>query len=149
MPEPLARLKYTKIVFKGWVLIYKAALVHSSIVVGLTLIFAGPVVVVGCLAYPYLHSHYVHPLGRLARQVEIGQSCDLVANRFAKYTQSSATSPEAQHADHILTFDLNFTKEISPSRGLSIHDLSAFDDLQLLVRCSSSNQVAEVLFSGD
>ena len=122
---------------------------HYSIAVGLTLLVAGPALLVGCLAYPYLHNHYVHPLGRLARQVEIGQSCDLVASRFTKYTDSSATSPEAQHSDHILTFDLHFTEDVSPSRGLSIYDLSAFDDLQLLVRCSSSNQVAEVLFIGD
>ena len=122
---------------------------YYSIVVGLTLIVAGPAVLVGCLAYPSLHNRYVHPLGRLARQVEIGQSCDLVANRFTNYTQGNAASPEAQHSDHILTFDLHFTEEISPSRGLSIYDLSVFDDLQLLVRCSSSNQVAEVLFIGD
>jgi hypothetical protein len=102
-----------------------------------------------CLAYPHLHNHYVHPLGRLARQVEIGQSCDLVANQFTKYAQSSAASPEAQHSERTLTFDLLFTEAVSPSRGLSIYDLSAFDDLQLLVRCSPSNEVAEVLFIGD
>jgi hypothetical protein len=85
----------------------------------------------------------------MADQVEIGQSCDVVADQFTKYTQSSAISPEAQHSDHILTFDLKFTEEVSPTRGLSVYDLSAFDDLRLLVRCSSSNQVAEVRFISD
>ena len=98
-----------------------------------------------CLGYPYLHNHYLHPVGRLSRQIEVGQPCDLVARKFAAHVKNEAGSSQAQYFAHDLTHDLLFTEEIPPSRGLSLYDVSVFDDLQIRVRCSAEGSVAEKL----
>ncbi len=118
----------------------------NTIMIGVFLTFLAPIVLVLGMAYPKVHNHYVHPLGKLARQVKTGQSCDALANRFTAYTKASGASPEAKTSEHVLKYDLEFNGEIEPSRGISLNDESLFADLELRVRCDSSNQVAEVLY---
>jgi hypothetical protein len=104
-----------------------------------------PILLVAIGGYPFLHNHYIHPLGRLSRKISIGESCDSVAEKFSQYVSSRAVSPQVDYSDHILTSDLYHTQDVPPSRGLSLYDLSPFDDLQIRVRCSASGSVVEKL----
>lgn len=113
------------------------------------LLIAVPLLALSCITYVFIHNRYVHPLGRLSRQVVVGNSCNVVADVFQQYVRTESISPQVHYSDHMLTQDLRFTRDIPPSRGLALYDVSAFDDLQLRVRCSQEGRVAEKVFISD
>jgi hypothetical protein len=119
------------------------------------LVVAAPVLygisVVACGGYPPHHNRYVHPLGRLSRSISMGDDCAALRETFLAYSEARREdgSREVEFAERELTMDLLHTKQVAPSRGLWLYDVSAFDDLQLTVRCSPTGQVAEVQFVGD
>ena len=115
----------------------------------LVVIFSVVVLFAAIVLYPFFHNHFVHPLGRLSRQIVPGQPCSSVDALFADYIENHAVSDQAQFSDDTVTHDLLYTREISPVRALHLYDLSAFDDVQLAVRCDASGFVAESLFIGD
>ena len=117
--------------------------------VGFAALVAAPLLFLSCVAYPFIHNYYVHPLGRLARSIEPGQLCEQVAARFDTYASESAVSQEFQYHREETRRNLLKTEDVEPGELLFLYDLSPFDDLQLSVRCGPDRQVAEKLFIGD
>ena len=105
-----------------------------------------PLTMVGVFGYPFFHNEFLHPLGRLSRDIEVGQTCDQVSEMFTIYMREHAVSSRASASEHQLTHDLlRHHKDLPPSRGLSLYDESVFDDLQIRVRCDAAGKVAETL----
>ena len=106
----------------------------------------GSIIVVG--AYPFVHNHYVHPLGRLAGTVHEGQLCSEVQAAFSRYAREHA-NPSLQFSTPVFDHDLLRKGPVPAARGAFLYDLSLFDDLQLSARCSPEGEVVEVLFIAD
>ena len=102
----------------------------------------------GFLLYPQFHNRYVHPLGRLAGSISKGDDCDAVRVSALSYAEVNK-STELQLSQPVYTMDLLRIKVVDPMRGVSIYDVSFFDDIQLQVRCGPDGNVAEKLFIGD
>ncbi len=117
--------------------------------IGATAALLTPFAIVACAAYPLLHNHYVHPMGRLASSLGAGDSCDEVASSFQQYADSTR-SADVQLELHGTTPHIYFnTTGETPQRTLFLYDLSLFDDLQIHVLCSHDNRLAETVFVGD
>ena len=116
-----------------------------GITASLVFLLGIPAVVV----YPFTHNYYIHPLGRLARSISLGDSCPLLLERLARY-EKRHPSPDLQFTRPTYKAELRSQRPIDPPQsGMFIYDTSIFDDVQLSVRCSADNAVAEVLFIGD
>jgi hypothetical protein len=98
--------------------------------------------------YPFFHNRFVHPLGRLSSTVHEGQACADVREAFSRYAREHA-SPHLQFGTPVYDHDLLRTRHVPPTEGAFLYDVSLFDDIQLTVRCSPDDRVAEVLFIGD
>jgi hypothetical protein len=105
--------------------------------------------VLGITLYPMLHNRYVFPLGRLYGSVSKGEPYEEVRTKFAEYYESKKDEGQVQFNEQVVETDLLRTKQIPPSRVLSLYDLSAFDDVQLQVLFDERGRVSEVLFVGD
>lgn len=103
----------------------------------------------GVTFYPMLHNRYVFPLGRLYGSVSKGESYEAVHAKFAEYYESRRDRGTVQFNEQMVETDLLRTKQMPPSRTLSLYDLSAFDDVQLQVRFDAQGRVDEILFTGD
>jgi hypothetical protein len=103
----------------------------------------------GVAFYPMFHNRYVFPLGRLYGSVSKGEPYEEVRAKFTSYYEARKDGGEVQFNEQVVESDLLRTKQIPPSRMLSLYDLSAFDDVQLQVLFDAQGRVDEVLFIGD
>ena len=109
-------------------------------------------ILVALLAYPWVHNHYIHPLGRLQSQVEVGDHCGEIVAAFESYAANRAGSSDLQYVRDVTESNFYRTESVSPSTSLFLYDLSLFDDLQLYVRCSNDREdgtVVEKIYIGD
>ena len=102
-------------------------------VLGIALLFAG------CLTYPVIHNRYVHPIGRMSGEIQIGTSCETVDELFLDYVQNSGTS-QANIGRGTTTRDLYQTRDVAQSGCLSLYDVNLFGDVQIRVRCDATTK---------
>lgn len=101
--------------------------------------------------YPYVHNRWVHPLGRLAGRIEVGDRYEDVRREFAAYyvAQRRLGNRDVQLADGVTRMALEDGRRVPEGRLLHLYDTSLFDDVQLGVRFDPERRVAEVRFIGD
>ena len=104
-----------------------------------------PLLFASCVTYPAFHNHYLHPIGRMSREIAVGSQCDGVRESFSDYVRESG-SADTQFSEGRTTRDLYRTKVVPESKTVHLYDTNLFDDLQIEIRCSlETDKVVEVL----
>jgi len=103
---------------------------------------------------PRLRARYFHPIGILAREIQVGDSCSKVRSRMANQPALQAKDiPNDAHGLRFSEFDADtrplFTHVAASYKGLRLYDIASERRIELTVFCAPPDDVVRVLFSHD
>jgi len=108
------------------------------------------VVVILSLAFiPLLYNHYVFPLGRLHKSIEIGDKYEEILGKFERYySMYRNRGREVDFNSGIRDTDF-YMIPTTPSKYLYLYHDNLFDDVQLGVLFDGRQRVRQIFFISD
>lgn len=122
---------------------------QGVLIIGVCAVLLVPVAYLTSGFWAPAYNRYVFPLGRLSGRVHVGDSCGDVHTKFAAYYARYRNDGEISFNESVATTTILLTESVPSGRRLHLYHVNVFDDVQLTVRCDTSDRVAEMLFIGD
>jgi hypothetical protein len=101
----------------------------------LTFISFSAIVVLGMAIAPWVYNFYLFPLAKLKNSIEIGESYEVVKQRFDQYYKQFERESDIQY--------------FADPDTLFLYHVNIFDDCQLTVTFADDSGVAQVSYIGD